>query len=202
MTTLVWFRNDLRRADNPALNAALKNGPIIPLYILEDGKTGAPHDQLGGASRWWLHHSLTALKKSLGGLVVRQGAASDLVLKLASQFGVKAVVWNRCYEPFAIARDKDLKTALKAKGFAVESYNASLLVEPWEIATQSGRPYQVYSPFWRAVQKLPTTPPMRAAKIKLDQAVAADKGPTIDELDLLPKSPDWAAGLECAVAPR
>ena len=108
MTTLVWFRQDLRTADNPALFEAAKNGPVVPVFVLEDpAQTGETHP-LGGASKWWLHHSLANLAQKLPGLVVCRGDARHVIPQIARETGARSVYWNRCYEPHAIERDTEI----------------------------------------------------------------------------------------------
>src|SRR6478672_8292292 len=109
---IAWFRQDLRLGDNPALRAAAQTGaPILPLFVLDDETPG--DWKWGGASRWWLHHSLASLSKSLkGNLVLRRGEAAKTVMALAKEYGAGAVFWNCCYEPFAVERDKALKAEL------------------------------------------------------------------------------------------
>ena len=149
---IVWFRQDLRLADNPALTNLDAARPIIPVFIDDPDAAGpwAP----GGASRWWLHHSLHRLGASLAELgsrlILRRGSSQSVLEDLLDQTGADTVVWNRQYEPWATARDTDIKTSLKARDITVRSYNAALLHEPWTIRTKDDRPYQVYSPFWRA----------------------------------------------------
>ena len=152
MTALVWFRQDLRLADNPALAAATASGkPIIPLYCLDD--TGDGDWPSGGAQRWWQHQSLAALDASLqdrgSRLVLRRGASQPVLDALIAEAGVTAVYWNRRYEPAVIARDKAIKSALEARGIQVNSSNGTLLHEPWEIRNLSGKPFQVFTPYWR-----------------------------------------------------
>ncbi len=145
---ILWFRQDLRLADNPALTAASHGGPVLPVYILDEGNAG--EWALGGASRWWLHHSLLALNKSLGGqLRVLRGDPLTLLSALARSSGAAGVHWNRCYEPWRLRRDKALKDALRAQSLQVESHNGSLLWEPWQVLKQDGTPYQVFTPFYR-----------------------------------------------------
>jgi deoxyribodipyrimidine photo-lyase len=146
---IVWFRQDLRLADNPALDAAVESGaPVLPLYVLDDVNAGehAP----GGASRWWLHHSLEALDKSLGGgLVLLQGDARKVLPELVHRIGASGVYWNRCYEPWRIKRDKELKSALARDNIEVRSCNGSLLFEPVDVLKADGTPYKVFTPFYR-----------------------------------------------------
>ncbi|PLX37997.1 MAG: deoxyribodipyrimidine photolyase [Hyphomicrobiales bacterium] len=190
MTTIVWFRRDLRLADNPALFEAARRGPVVPLFILEDDEDD-PH-RLGGASRWWLHHSLAVLAKSLGGLTLIRGDPAEILPRVAAETGAGAIVWNRLYEPRAVARDTDLKSALRESGLTVESFNASLLAEPWEVETKTGGPFKVYTPFWKALSAHDIARPMPAPE-KLD-VVLAKSGDTLADWALLPTKPDWAAG--------
>ncbi|MGF1462421.1 MAG: cryptochrome/photolyase family protein [Maricaulaceae bacterium] len=195
---ILWFRSDLRLADNPALCAALAQAaPLVALFILDD----ADRDdrRLGGAARWWLHQSLERLGDAIatrgGRLILRRGSARTIVPELAEQIGAEAVFWNRCYEPFAIDRDAAIKTALKQSGRRAESFNGALLFEPWDIKTNSGGPYRVFTPFWRAC---------RAAGLPQDVVSAPDPLPpcpeelasdTLTDWALEPRKPDWAGGL-------
>ena len=149
---LVWFRRDLRLADNPALQAALRAGQApVCVYI------HAPHEEgawaPGAASRAWLLKSLQALDAELRArgsrLVIRRGDSLAELEKLLSETQAVALHWNRLYEPAAIARDTAIKQGLKSRGLEIHSHNAALLLEPWTIETQTGGPYKVFTPFWR-----------------------------------------------------
>ncbi|MCP5368300.1 MAG: deoxyribodipyrimidine photo-lyase [Hyphomicrobiales bacterium] len=191
MTTVVWLRRDLRRADNPALHAAAARGPVLPVFILDradDHGVRAP----GGAGRWWLHHSLRALGKDLGGLLLLRGDPARLLPDLAARAGAGAVHWNRLYEPGTIARDQAVKAALAGAGIAARSFNGALLHEPWEVATGGGGPYKVFTPFWKAALKRPVAEPLPAPI--LDLAPLPEPGEDLDDWGLLPRDPDWAAG--------
>ena len=196
MTTIVWFRQDLRLADNPALAEAFANGPVLPLYIVETPEQAGDSHPMTGASHWWLHHSLKALDADLGALggrlVVMEGPAETALARAVAQSGATAIHWNRCYEPHAIARDKHLKTRLSADGLSVRSFNASLLHEPWDVETKTGGPFKVYSPFWRAALTRPVAAPLPRASGRL---VSPDGlGRPLDSFGLTPSKPDWAAG--------
>ncbi|MFC4723858.1 deoxyribodipyrimidine photo-lyase [Glycocaulis abyssi] len=194
---ICWFRQDLRRADNPALLAAANSGaPVICLYVLDDQTPGKW--ARGGASRWWLHHSLAALDTSLqrlgARLILRRGDAYEVVTGLAKELNAQAVFWNRCYEPFARQRDARIKNDLKDSGTAVETFNASLLVEPWHVTTKDGGPYRVYSPYFRALAPhCDDIAPLPAPSSVTDgsQGVHSD---ALSSWSLLPSSPDWATG--------
>ncbi len=146
--SIVWFRQDLRIFDNPALFAAAQAGTVLPVYILDDINAG--DHAMGGASRVFLNHSLEALNKSLKGrLQLLSGDASKLLPQLVADTGASAVFWNRCYEPWRIARDKKIKAALLKSDIEVHSSNGSLLWEPWSVLKKDGTPYKVYSPYYK-----------------------------------------------------
>lgn len=157
---ILWFRRDLRLDDNPALHAAAGTGrPVLPLLILD------PEEEIGGASRWWLHGSLEALSDNLARLgpplVLRRGAPSDILPALVEEVGAEAVFWNRRYEPRAVERDKVLKSALTEKGVEVKSFAASLLAEPWEVETGSGGPTRSSRPSGGRSRNSPSMRPLR-----------------------------------------
>jgi deoxyribodipyrimidine photo-lyase len=195
---LLWFRQDLRLTDNPALAAALASGrPVIPVYVLDHETPGAWAP--GGAARWWLHHGLAALAASLAErgsrLVLRRGRAEAAILRLVEETGAAAVHANRLYEPWARASDAAVAAALKQRGVAIHGANAALLFEPWSVRTQAGGSFGVYTPFSRACFAAgPPPQPTRAPS----RIPAPDRFPPSDHLDdwgLLPKTPDWAGGL-------
>lgn len=199
MKTLVWFRQDLRIEDNPALFEAARQGTVLPVFILEDPDQVGDSHPLGGASRWWLHHSLKALSENLGGLLLLRGDARLMIPKLAKDLGADAVYWNRCYEPHAIDRDSQLKADLKAADHEVRSFKASLLFEPWELETKTGGPFKVYSPFWRAALAKPVSEPLPApGHLSL---AAMDGSDRLEDWSLLPSRPNWAAGFDAVWRP-
>lgn len=191
---IVWFRQDLRLADNPALTAALETGqPVIPIYILDDVNAGPW--KLGGASRAWLHHSLLSLRKSLNDrLYVFAGDATKIIPELVKETGASKLFWNRCYEPWRIARDKHIKENLSVP---CQSENGSLLWEPWAIRKSDGTPYRVFTPYFR--KGCLTAPPPRdplpvPARLNL-ASLQISSATTIDDLKLLPVSPRWDQGM-------
>jgi len=148
-TTIVWFRFDLRTADNPALSAAAKIGSVVPVFIWSPDEEDL---NPGAASRWWLHHSLDNFSKSLerigGRLIIKSGKAIRVLKSLVKETNAHAVYWNRRYEPQINLRDEIVATKLKAAGVAVKTFKANLLSEPGEIENRSGLPYRVFTPFW------------------------------------------------------
>lgn len=146
---IVWFRQDLRITDNPALCAAVRTGsPILPIYVLDDENAGAW--AMGGASRWWLQSSLSALDRDLGGtLQVFAGKADRILPALAVETSASAVFWNRCYEPWRVVRDTNIKKNLQQSHCSVSTYNGSLLHEPQYVTKADGSPYRVFTPYYR-----------------------------------------------------
>jgi deoxyribodipyrimidine photo-lyase len=186
---IVWLRQDLRLRDNPALQAAAKRGgPIVPVYILCDAEE--QEFPLGGAARWWLHRSLSALDAELRSrgsrLSLLRGPALECLRNAVARTGASAVFWNRRYEPASVARDLEVKKELRAAGLAVESFNGSLLREPWEIQNGSGHPYRVYTPFKRRIlENLDPSAPSRAPA-KWTAPPAWPDAIALDDLQLLP----------------
>ncbi len=145
---VMWFRQDLRIADNPALmNACRKADQVLPIYILDDENCG--RWRLGAASRWWLRESLRQLDGRLDGrLCIAKGDALKVLKQVAREFSVEGVYWNRCYEPWRIRRDTKIKAELDRLGIDARSWNGSLLVEPHEAVKADGKPYRVFTPFF------------------------------------------------------
>lgn len=200
-SVLVWFRLDLRLADNPALNAAAATGlPIVPVFIWSP-----EGEATGAASRWWLHQSLQQLDASLRAkgsrLIVRHGAQAETLMSLAGETHACRVFWSRVYEPGALDDEPALEAILRARGIAVEKFNGSLLFEPGLIRTTTGGPFQVFTPFWRVVWSA------RGALREAARATGSLRAPAawpkslaIAELELEPKI-DWPAGIHAVWTP-
>jgi deoxyribodipyrimidine photo-lyase len=203
-SAIVWFRDDLRVADHPALTAAVDSGrPVVCVYCFD--QVSADVRRLGAASLWWLHHALAALDQDLAALgarlVLRRGPAGDAIRALVREVDAGAVYWNRRYDAAGIAIDSALKTELKAGGCEVKSFHANVLFEPQAIRTQTGGPFRVFTPFWRAARAsgTPRRPqPAPAAIAGFDGAIASD---ALEDWCLLPTAPDWAGGLRAEWTP-
>ena len=207
--TIVWFRKDLRTVDHPALVAAARRGAVVPVFIWSPDEWGEWSP--GGALQVYIHLALDALAKKLDWLGLklicrRADRAGDALDELVNQTGADAVYWNRGYEPAAIELDKKIKAALRERGIAVESFNGALLYEPHEVATQAGEPYKVFSPFWRACQKL--VAPAKPMREPRDVAAPArwPESESIDDLGLMPDHPwgekiarHWQVGQDAAL---
>jgi len=192
---IVWFRRDLRLADNPALNQAKASGrPIVPVYILDDGPAVRP---IGAASRWWLDKSLRALSASIaergGSLILRRGDSESELRRLIQETGATSVLMNRLFEPDAWAHDADIAHALQAENIEVKGFNGTLLTRPGSVLNGTGGPYKVFTPFMRALRAQVEAPAHLAAPSDLSGApeLASDN---IDDWGLHPTRPDWSTG--------
>ena len=201
--SIVWLRLDLRLADNPALQAAIqRGGAVLPVFI------HAPEEETpwspGGASLWWLHHSLKSLDASLrklgSQLIIRRGPTLETIHTLVKETGAAAVFWNRRYEPAVIVRDTKVKDSLREAGIEAESFNAALLHEPWTIQNKSGKPFQVFTPFWKhCLAKSDPAEPLVAPR-SLSTPTKWPKSLPLESLEFEPKI-KWADGLRAAWQP-
>ncbi|MBX9805542.1 MAG: DNA photolyase family protein [Alphaproteobacteria bacterium] len=185
---IMWFRQDLRLTDNPALSLALSTGkPIIPLFILEEGT----HRPLGAASRWWLHHSLKALEESLQYLCLRQGNPEKILKDIIAKTGANKIFWTQRFDPFGQKTDAAIEKTLTQEGLACHSLNSNYLLKPGTILNNSGKPFQIFTPYWKQcadnIISLPTDPaPTSIPLLK----IPCD---TLEEWKLQPSNPNWAA---------
>lgn len=187
---IVWFRQDLRLSDNPAFVAAChQHDKVIPIYILDEETV-----PIGGAQRWWLHHSLLALQerlKDLGlDLCLRQGNPLDILEELVRDHCIDAIYWNRCYETAGIKRDTAIKTHFQQHAIQVLSTNSHLLNEPWQIKNKTGDFFKVFTPYWRTcLQQMQIPEPREVTRIPKNIAVDSE---ALASWQLLPHNPNWA----------
>jgi deoxyribodipyrimidine photo-lyase len=198
---LVWFRLDLRLADNPALiAAATRNRKVIPVFIWAPEEEGAWPP--GSASRWWLHQSLQALDAGFRRrgmrLILRRGPSLVTLRSMIRECGADSVFWNRRYEPALRTRDDTIQKALLSDGLHVETHNSALLFEPEEIRTTSGKPFQVFTPFWRAC--LSAVPDFVSLPAPGIQKAEYPRSLDLNELALEPAI-DWTEGLRSSWEP-
>ncbi len=200
---ILWLRHDLRVADNPALHAACRRGgPVVPVFIWapEEEEAWPP----GGASRWWLHQSLARLAgefQSAGTeLVIRRGASAAELMRVAKATGARAVCWNRRYEPAISARDKQVEEALRAAGLEIESCDGALLHEPGAIRNRAGRPFQVFTPFWKTCLTAGEPSQPLPAPRRLSAPSRQPVSLSLAALNLEPKIA-WTEGLRAAWEP-
>ncbi|MCG1042564.1 DNA photolyase family protein [Mycetohabitans sp. B8] len=201
---VVWFRDDQRLADNPALEYAIATGhPVVCVYIHDPApqNTRPP----GAAVRWWLHESLSALNAALvalgGELTVLHGSESQTIEAFAVAIGAIKVCWNRRYSAAQRETDTAIKAALKGRGIAAFAFNGHLLREPWTVATRDGRPFQVFGAYWRAARHEYSPEAPRSAPKRIDffpvpeNVVVAVRVKNLSTLALQPRPPNWASGL-------
>ena len=193
--SLLWFRQDLRLHDQAALRAAAADGPVLPLYVLDE----APGWAMGGASRWWLHGSLEALAaglKKLGAtLILRRGDCRKIIPALAAEIGARNVHAGIAHEPFWRGRDRDVAKALEKTGTSLVLHRVATLGDLDRIRTKTGTVYGMYTPFANAVEEAgePADPQPAPRVVKPVAArIASDR---LDDWGLLPTKPDWAGGL-------
>lgn len=187
---IVWLRRDLRLSDQAAFAAAAAVGPVIPVYILDDETPR--HRAMGGASRWWLHHSLKRLDASLrekgSRLILRRGKCDEHLAKIAEESGAVQVHCLRHYEPWWRNAERAVEKRLE-----LVRHDGNYLAPPGSVTTGAGHPYKIYTPFWRALkERMPPAPPTNRPR----EIAAPPKWPETDALDdwnLLPRCPDWAS---------
>jgi deoxyribodipyrimidine photo-lyase len=188
--SIVWLRQDLRLHDQPALAAAAREGPVIPVYILDDETPG--RWKIGGAQRWWLHHSLARLARDLeergSRLVLRRGEAEAELKRLAAEAGAARVHATRHYEPWWREAEERVAATLE-----LVLHQGNVLVPPEQVKTGGGTAYKIYTPYWRALQEqLPPEEPLPAPK-RLEGPEEWPRSDPLDVWELLPKRPNWAA---------
>jgi len=206
----MWFRQDLRLADNPALHAAItEHVPVIAVYIWSPEEEGewAP----GSASRWWLHQSLKALDQQLrkrhSRLILTRGRAADVLREMVSETGATAIYWNKRYEPAAIRASRAVTRAMRALQLLTAEFNGSLLADPATVLNQSGKPYQVYTAFQRSLLHTLDPEPPLAAPRELPAPARWPRSLSLGSYGLLPRihwyetiAPNWQPGEEGARA--
>lgn len=196
--SIVWFRQDLRVEDQPALTAAIqKGGAIIPLYIWAPDEEGEWSP--GAASRWWIHYSLLALQqelKQLGlTLIIRRGSSLPILLDLIQLTDADRVFWTRRYEPLMVQRDAFIKAELQKQGIKTDQCNSLLLFEPWTVFNKLHKPFQVFAPFWRQCLHTgdPALPLPKPSEAK--HFIGEIDSEEVVSLGLLPKV-HWDTGLK------
>ena len=192
---IFWFRQDLRLNDNLALCEVIhKCNTVLPIYIFDD------NIKLGGASKWWLHHSLNSLKKSLkelnSDLYFFKGIPKKILNQLADKHDIKNIYWNRLYDPYSVNRDSEIKTNLINKNINVQSFNASLINEPWEIKNKSNSFFKVFTPYWntcleegKGIELKNKIEKIKALPLNIDNSLK------LKDLKLYPKNSNWTKNL-------
>jgi deoxyribodipyrimidine photo-lyase len=208
-STLVWLRDDLRLDDNPALaEAASQGAPLTVVYVLDEASPGLR--PLGGAAKWWLHHSLAALGADLAAagsqLLLRRGPAARVIPEVAGETRATQLFWNRRYGGPERAVDAGLEEWALKHGTTAASFQANLMFEPWTVRTGAGGPYKVFTPFWRACldgaePRLPLDAPRRLPAPAAAPSGQPPAGESLESWGLLPRAPDWSTGLAATWTP-
>lgn len=203
MTTLVWFRDDLRLADHAALVAGAQDPDgVVALFVLDEESPEVR--PLGGAARWWLHESLSQLQASLAArgipLILRRGPAATVVPRVLEESGATRFTWNRRY-----GAERNIDAALKVRardsGVDAHSYHGGLLFDPTQILTQTGGPYRVYSAFWRACLAAPAPAEPLPEPEHLISAPAQPASEDLADWQLQPTRPNWATEIDARWTP-
>ncbi|MCW5646859.1 MAG: deoxyribodipyrimidine photo-lyase [Sphingopyxis sp.] len=188
---ILWFRRDLRLSDQAAVSAAAAEGPVIPVFILDDETP--KHRRMGQASRWWLHHSLTSLDASLrdkgSRLVLRRGKCDDQLTKIAQETGTARVHCLRHYEPWWRNAERAV-----AKRLDLVCHDGNFLLPPGSLTTGGGTPYKIYTPFWRALKDQMPPAALRDCPRDIAGPTGWPASDTLADWNLLPTKPDWAGG--------
>jgi deoxyribodipyrimidine photo-lyase len=195
---ILWFRQDLRLADNPALGAALAEGrPVVPLFVFDKAADGRA---FGGASRWWLERSLAALDATWrdkgSRLILRRGPVEQVLAEVAKETDAAAVFYNRLYGGAAKAQEARLPGRLDAQGVRTRSFNARLLVEPSQLRTGTGEAYKVFTPFWRAARSGIEVAEAEPLPNRIAAPSRWPRSELVADWRLYPGRPDWAAGFD------
>lgn len=194
---ILWLRQDLRLSDHAALAAAAAAGPVLLLYVLDDDTPGPW--RMGGASRWWLHHSLEHLA-SRAPLVLRRGRADKVIAGLLGEIRAAAIHFTRDYAPWSAALEQRVKAACDAAGAACHRHRGFLLHEPEAIRNGSGQPYRVFTPFAKACHAAgEPRQPRPVSGIRFWQGLV--KRDALEDWSLRPSRPDWAKGFGAVWTP-
>ena len=191
MISIVWFRQDLRLADQAAFAAAASDGPVVALYVLDDETPG--EWAIGAAQRWWLHHSLAALGKALGKrgvqLILRRGRAAEEVSRLADEIGAARIHAVRHYEPWW----KDAEAKL---GERLTLHDGGRLTAPDRVLTGAKGRFRMFTPYWRALQQLMPPPAPQPAPTDVEGFTGKLASDRLEDWALLPSKPDWSEGFD------
>jgi deoxyribodipyrimidine photo-lyase len=190
MNSILWLRQDLRLADQPALAAAVRDGAVVPVYVLDDETPG--DWKIGGAQRWWLHHLLAALASRLEALgsrlILRRGRCADVLRQVVEEIGTSRIHALRHYEPWWVRAEAEV-----AAGLDLQLHDGNHLAPPLAVRSGSGQPFKIYTPYWRALQQ--HLPP--SAPLPVPEAIPAParwpESERLQDWGLLPTRPNWAA---------
>ena len=176
-TSVMWFRRDLRLADNPALVEAVQCGAVIPLFIV-DPRLWEP---AGPSRRAYLLSSLESLADQTGGLVLRAGDPVEVVREVVREAGATSVHIAADFGPYGADRDRSVERALAEIDVRLVRTGSPYAVAPGRVLNKTGDGYQVFTPFsrtwrdhgWRAPAATPSD-------VRWDASLRSDAMPTVD----------------------
>ncbi len=194
---LVWIRpGDLRTHDNLALSHAAETGhPVLAIYIQDTFDTGTSCP--GAASNAWLEKSLESFSKAITqsgfGWCIKKGRPLEILKHVIQETKASTIFWNRRYEPDLIAIDKEIKQVLTAESITVTTFQGNILIEPWKIFNKSGKPYQVFTQFWKGLLAIePETHEKSLSLPKKPYSSTQLESLLIPDLELTPKHLHWS----------
>ena len=196
-STLVLFRADLRVRDNAALSKAISNGGAVTALFVLDDEADRAH---GGASRWWLHHSLTSLTADLSALgialVLRRGNTFNAIKDVQSKISATQVYWNRSYDKYGVTLGRSLKDWAASADTNAQSFDGALLHEPFTTKTKAGTPFKVFTPFWRSHLAQAEEPPLLDKPEPASATISVLQSDNLVDWNLLPQKPNWSSGFD------
>lgn len=195
---ILWFRRDLRLADQAALLAACALGPVIPVYVLDDETPR--HRRMGAASRWWLHHSLASLDADLrkrgSRLILRRGKVEEVLTALAADTGAASIHALHHYEAWWLNAEAAIR-----KRLPLTLHDGNYLCPPGVLRTGGGQPYRIFTPFWRALREIMPPPGPAPAPDVIPAPVSWPRSDRLEDWALLPTEPNWADGFAAEWTP-
>lgn len=196
ITLLLFTPGDLRLAENPALDAALRTGhPIVPLFIWP--RQGEGFERPGAARRWWLHHSLAALDAELqrrGSRLILRVAEdpAEALIQLLETLPVATLCWNLPLLPHERRLASSIAPVLRRRSIRLIETVGRTLLDPEKLRTQNGDVYRVFTPFWKALRQQYIPPAPFLPPARLPAPAFWPESDTLASLELLPQ-PDWAS---------
>ncbi|HNP65277.1 MAG TPA: deoxyribodipyrimidine photo-lyase [Woeseiaceae bacterium] len=189
---VLWFRRNLRLLDNAALNAAAESGkPLISLYVLDE-------QDVGGASRWWLHHSLEKLDRQLrdlgSSLILLKGQPAVCLKQVCEETNADAIFYLRRYEPVSRRQEEEIEECLP-EAVDVHAFDDGLLHGPTSVMTKADTPFRVFTAFWKAASNLAEPKQPKGVPASLQFATAKTSSMRLEEFELLPNRSNWAEKL-------
>jgi deoxyribodipyrimidine photo-lyase len=185
--SIMWFRRDLRLDDNPALDHALSESrQILLCYVLDPSilqakETGSPRVAFFLSA---LRHLHEAIRDKGGQLSILEGKPEKVLLDIARAQNVELITWNRDYEPYAVRRDEEVARRAREAGISIRTFHDQCLQPPGEITKADGKPYVVFTPYYKQWLQAGKESPVRAPdRLKTGSIEKSRTLPDLGELD-------------------